>query len=148
MAQPVTVTRLSDPLWKRLFLNRMTTRATKLVANPARLLGQVNRARRLAGAHRAAFGGEYGHLRALFRMVAAAARGRYRPATSTLLSAVAVILYILSPIDLIPDFILGIGFLDDAASFMWMLKKVGKELDRFVEWERTTPTAAHLLPAV
>src|SRR3954468_5679643 len=103
MPQAVTAARLADPIWKRLFLSRLPGRAGKLVANPARLLGQVNRARRLANAHRTAFGGEYGHLRALFRMVAAAARGRYRPSTSTLVSAVAVLLYILSPIDLIPD---------------------------------------------
>jgi uncharacterized membrane protein YkvA (DUF1232 family) len=147
-----TLARLKTPGWKSLFFGRLSGRAAKLAANPARLLGQVRRATRLARTHRDAFGNNYGHLRALLRMVRATARGRYRPSTMTIVSAVAVILYILSPIDLIPDFILGVGFLDDAAFFMWMLKKLGGELDRFVQWERAGAPAARqpanlLLPA-
>jgi uncharacterized membrane protein YkvA (DUF1232 family) len=128
--------KLNQSAWKRLALNRLKGRATRLAANPTRLLGQVRRASRFARTHRSAFGGNYGHLRALFRMLRDTARGRYRPATLTVVSAVAVLLYILSPVDLIPDFLLGIGLLDDAAFFMWMLGKIRGELDRFVEWEQ------------
>ena len=128
--------RLNQSAWKTLAFNRLKGRAQRLAANPTRLLGQVRRASRFARTHRSAFGDNYGHLRALFRMLRDTARGRYRPATMTVVSAVAVILYILSPIDLIPDFLLGIGLLDDAAFFMWMLGKIRGELDRFVEWEQ------------
>jgi uncharacterized membrane protein YkvA (DUF1232 family) len=142
--------KLNQSAWKTLAFNRLKGRAARVAGNPARLLGQVRRASRLARSHRTAFGSNYGHLRALLRMLRDTARGRYRPSTMTVVSAVAVILYILSPIDLIPDFILGIGLLDDAAFFMWMLKKIRGELDRFVEWEQAGAPArqpVHLLPA-
>jgi len=128
--------KLNQSAWKTLAFKRLKGRATRLAANPTRLLAQVRRASRFARTHRSAFGGNYGHLRALFRMLRDTARGRYRPATMTVVSAVAVVLYILSPIDLIPDFLLGIGLLDDAAFFMWTLGKIRGELDRFIEWEQ------------
>ena len=128
--------RLKNPAWKSMFFERLKGRAAKLAFDRPRLWGRVGRAARLAREHKTAFGGDYGHLRALFRMLRAWTKGAYRPATSTIVSAVAVVLYLLSPIDLIPDFLLGIGWLDDASFFVWVLGKIRGELDRFVLWER------------
>jgi uncharacterized membrane protein YkvA (DUF1232 family) len=48
------------------------------------------------------------------------------------LGAVLIVLYVLSPIDLIPDFIPGIGFLDDIVlvplAIRWLLKRLPPEL--------------------
>lgn len=45
------------------------------------------------------------------------------------------ILYVLMPIDLIPDFIPVSGFIDDAAVFAFMISKVRKELTLYQQWK-------------
>ena len=87
-------------------------------------------------------------LQVLFRLIGAAVTGKYSgiPAP-TLLGGTAVLLYFLSPIDAIPDFIPVIGLLDDAALLAWFMTSVKDEMDRFEAWERSTgsgPAAAHV----
>lgn len=74
----------------------------------------------------------------LVRLVRRYASGEYRQiATSTIVSGLAVLLYVLSPIDLIPDFIPVLGFLDDLSLVSWFIGKFHGELTRFREWEQT-----------
>jgi uncharacterized membrane protein YkvA (DUF1232 family) len=54
--------------------------------------------------------------------------------------AAVVVLYIASPLDFIPDFILGLGMMDDAAFFAWALSRFKGELDEFLEWEKHQQT--------
>jgi uncharacterized membrane protein YkvA (DUF1232 family) len=49
-------------------------------------------------------------------------------------SAMALV-YVLSPLDVIPDVIPGVGYLDDAAVVAFALKLVEKELQRYKEWK-------------
>lgn len=78
-------------------------------------------------------------LQILFRMISAAVSGRYHGIpTRVLLGGTAVILYFMSPIDAIPDFIPVIGLLDDAALLAWFMTTIKDEMDRFHDWERTT----------
>jgi len=42
---------------------------------------------------------------------------------------------VLSPIDVIPDVIVGAGFLDDAVVVSFALKLIEKELTRYKEWK-------------
>ena len=70
------------------------------------------------------------------RLVAAFVSGSYRQiATETIVSGVAVLLYVLSPVDVVPDFIPVLGFMDDVALIGWFADKFRAELDRFREWE-------------
>lgn len=43
--------------------------------------------------------------------------------------------YILSPVDAIPDFIPVLGWTDDGAVALWFLTGIVRESGRFVEWE-------------
>ncbi|WP_028696886.1 YkvA family protein [Pseudomonas cremoricolorata] len=62
-------------------------------------------------------------------------RGEYRAiSTKALVTIVAGLLYFVSPIDAIPDWILGVGFLDDIAVLGWVMKTVADELARFKAW--------------
>ncbi len=76
-------------------------------------------------------------LQALFRLLRAYADGRYRQIpTASLLSVIAWVIYFIMPIDSIPDFIAGLGLVDDAVLLGWLLSSVRTDLDRFIEWEK------------
>lgn len=63
--------------------------------------------------------------------------GKYTHYTkSKLVLIVAMLLYVVSPLDLIPDFITGLGFLDDAALIAFILKATSMELERYYAWRR------------
>ena len=77
-------------------------------------------------------------MQTLFRLIRAAVSGEYTGVpTPTVVAAVAVVIYFLSPIDLIPDFIPVLGLLDDVALVAWFSGTVKGEMDKFVEWEKT-----------
>jgi len=62
-------------------------------------------------------------------------RGEYHAISpKALVTIVAGLLYFVSPIDAIPDWLLGVGFLDDIAVLGWVLKTVADELARFKAW--------------
>lgn len=78
-------------------------------------------------------------LQVLFRLIGAAVSGKYHGIpTPVLLGGIAVLLYFLSPIDAIPDFIPVIGLLDDAALLAWFMTTIKDEMDRFETWERSS----------
>ncbi len=62
-------------------------------------------------------------------------RGEYRQVTRpALVAAVAGLLYFLSPLDAIPDWIPGLGFVDDLAVLGWIIRKWSGELQAFRTW--------------
>lgn len=52
-------------------------------------------------------------------------------------AAVFSLLYFLNPIDLIPDFILGWGFLDDAGVFSLVITSIKDDLDKYRVWKES-----------
>jgi uncharacterized membrane protein YkvA (DUF1232 family) len=82
-----------------------------------------------------------GNVQLLIRMVRAYASGEYRNISwKSLVSIVAVLIYFVSPIDLIPDFLPVIGISDDVALVLWLLKSLGDEVDKFSAWEKQEKT--------
>ena len=78
-------------------------------------------------------------LRALPRMCTAVARGDYRGTSRLrLLLAGAAAGYVLSPVDPLPEALLGLlGTLDDAAVAAWVAGTLLGALEDFLRWERT-----------
>lgn len=77
----------------------------------------------------------WSYLTALFRLLNAYIRNDYRdiPWGSMVLVIVAII-YFVSPIDLISDFLPG-GFIDDAAVIAFVVAQIKLDLDNFMAWE-------------
>lgn len=71
------------------------------------------------------------------RMIKAHFRGDHRIALSTLGLIVLALVYFLSPIDIIPDFLGAFGFADDLSVILAVYAKVKNEVEQFLEWERT-----------
>lgn len=62
-------------------------------------------------------------------------RGEYRAISPrALVTVVAGLLYFVSPLDAIPDWLLGVGLMDDIAVLAWVLKTVDDELQAFRAW--------------
>ncbi|WP_409021332.1 YkvA family protein [Dyadobacter sp. CY261] len=77
----------------------------------------------------------------LIRMVKAYASGEYKQLPwKSLVSIVAVLIYFVSPLDLIPDFLPVIGITDDVALVVWLVKALGDDIRKFGDWERVTKT--------
>jgi uncharacterized membrane protein YkvA (DUF1232 family) len=54
----------------------------------------------------------------------------YRTGKGKIIAMIAAVVYIVSPIDFIPDFLLPIGIVDDATAFGWLLFAIGQEISR------------------
>jgi uncharacterized membrane protein YkvA (DUF1232 family) len=73
---------------------------------------------------------------AIMRMLQAYTKGQYRKIPiQTLLLLTATIIYFVMPVDLIPDVIIGLGLLDDAALIGLTIQAFQAELHQFREWE-------------
>lgn len=76
-------------------------------------------------------------VRAIPRMLGAVTRGRYDGMGKGKLALMALgVVYILSPIDVIPDFLVVIGVADDFGVFLWLIASLLGESGRYVEHER------------
>jgi len=69
-------------------------------------------------------------------LVKAWVNGDYRQvSTKTIVVLVAALLYFVVPLDVIPDFIFGIGFLDDAAVLGYVFSQLQEEIQAFLVWQ-------------
>ena len=105
---------LKDPDELRKFIDRVKARATKLKGTDL-----------------------WEPLMACVRLLRADVQRKYTDIPwQSLLLITAAIVYFLMPFDLIPDFIVGLGLIDDLALMGWALRSVKSDIDAFREWER------------
>jgi uncharacterized membrane protein YkvA (DUF1232 family) len=96
-------------------------------------------ARALRGASRPGAAGLGESLRAVPRWVTATLTGRYHGTTRGQLGLLALAaLYVVSPVDLLPEMIPLIGLADDAVVVTWLAGRLVVEAGSFLEWERTS----------
>lgn len=58
----------------------------------------------------------------------------------TLAAMIFTILYIINPLDIVPDFIPILGYIDDLTVFGFALKLINKDLDLYQDWRQEQQT--------
>jgi uncharacterized membrane protein YkvA (DUF1232 family) len=78
----------------------------------------------------------WAYFQAMLRLIRAYYRREYRNVSlQNLVMIVGAIIYILNPFDLIPDWIAGLGFADDAVILAFAVRQTRQTLDDFMTWE-------------
>lgn len=124
-----------------IFFKRANAGAVRYARNSRSLFELVREALEksggLSGANFATFREQLG---IVARLVRAYASGEYRELPwKTLLRVVAVLIYFVSPIDILPDFLPIVGLTDDIALMLWLFNGIKDDIEKFRQWE--TPIA-------
>ena len=76
-------------------------------------------------------------LQALIRLTKAWLKNEYTQTPwQTIVFAIAGIIYFVNPFDIVPDFIPGAGYLDDATVIGFVIKSIRREIKQFLDWEK------------
>jgi len=70
----------------------------------------------------------------LYEMARDAVKGEYSVPYKALVMIIAALIYVLTPIDLIPDWILVVGWTDDAAVVAFTIKTIIDDLREYADW--------------
>jgi uncharacterized membrane protein YkvA (DUF1232 family) len=82
----------------------------------------------------------------LFSMVKDYASGSYRDIPrSTVLASAFALLYVLNPFDLMPDFIPGIGYIDDMSMVALVIGSIRRDVENYSRWRRSRAAIARRL---
>ncbi|MDF0750909.1 YkvA family protein [Marinobacter sp. 71-i] len=85
-------------------------------------------------------------IRLMFSMLQDYWQGNYREVPWKSIAAIAgALIYVLNPLDLIPDLLLGVGFLDDAGVVAACLAWVESDLLRYAAWKEQSEQATTMV---
>lgn len=74
-------------------------------------------------------------IKTLFQMIGSYINGEYRDVPwFTIAAATFALLYLINPIDLIPDVIPGVGLIDDAAVITICIAMIREDVNRYRQW--------------
>ncbi|MFY0650513.1 MAG: DUF1232 domain-containing protein [Cyclobacteriaceae bacterium] len=72
----------------------------------------------------------------MIRMVKAQFSGEYNEfPVKSIVMVVGALIYFITPLDFIPDFIPALGLTDDAALVYWVYKNIQEDIEKFRQWE-------------
>ncbi len=108
---------------------------------PARLREKLaNAAKKLRQTDSGQLQGVKGQLTELIEFSQDILRGNYQTLdVKTPVMVIAAILYFLLPLDSIPDFILGLGYLDDVTVITFVYRQLSNELEKYRAWRAGKP---------
>ncbi|QJD29023.1 YkvA family protein [Methylococcus geothermalis] len=120
---------------------RARSKADEYAGDPGKLSSLLDKASKKAEAKKGPLSEVRDSLMACLRLLRACAQKRYSLPWQSLSLIVAAVVYFVMPVDLIPDFILSLGFADDAALLAWTFRQVRSDLDDFRRWEMAQEAA-------
>jgi uncharacterized membrane protein YkvA (DUF1232 family) len=142
----VTLARKGFRISKNVLFSVLTQKAARLLGKPGKiglLLHEAYQMLTSADVQKGGFAKIKETMFTFIRLVRNFTSGRYRQISrKSIIIGVATLLYLVLPIDLIPDFIPAMGLMDDLSLMAWFIKAFQEELVKYKEWE-----GQQLLPA-
>jgi len=81
-------------------------------------------------------GGQASQIAVLISLIRAYAKKQYTDVSiGTILLSIACLIYVVNPLDLIPDYVFGVGLIDDAAAIGLVLQAIHMDLDKYKRWQ-------------
>lgn len=122
---------------KSKFFKSAKSKAKDYLNSPDKIHRLIDKAKKKANRRNSPLKEFWESLMTCFRLLKAYAKGTYREIPwESLVLILASVIYFVMPIDLIPDFIVGIGLLDDASLLAWAMASFAGDIERFVQWEK------------
>ncbi|GAB3692981.1 YkvA family protein [Spirosoma flavus] len=120
-----------------IFFKRASAGAVGYARNTRRLFElireAIDKSGGLSGANISVFREQ---LSIVTRLLKAYASGQYRALPwKTLIRVIAVLIYFVSPIDILPDFLPIVGISDDIALMLWLFSGIKDDIEKFRDWE-------------
>lgn len=117
-------------------LQRLTARAEHLIAQPKLLMARLSQARmKVIHSNRRELNQIRSELTLLIDFALDLTRGEYQAVNvKTPVMIIAAILYFLMPLDSIPDFLLGFGYLDDVTVITFVINQLREEMTKYKAW--------------
>ena len=120
-------------------LEQFRSKAKKILFNVEKTKETLKRAFDKALKNEGAISEVFHDLKLLLSLVKDYITGAYRGIPfGSIVAALGGILYFLSPIDFIPDFLLGIGLIDDVFVISLVLKQIHSDLQKYEKWKSFT----------
>lgn len=139
---------LLSTVLKSFFFRKATGRAGRYVRNSRSMFQLANDAlHKSGGLSGATFTAAKEQVALLVRLVRASASGEYKDIPwKTLVKIVAVLIYFVSPIDILPDFLPIVGISDDIVLVTWLFTSIKGDLGKFQAWEASRKQTVTLTP--
>ncbi|MGV3464533.1 MAG: YkvA family protein [Heyndrickxia sp.] len=97
----------------------------------------LSRTERKALNNKLSLGNVWRKLSLLIQLLKSWVTGEYKDVPyKTIIMLTVGLLYFVSPIDIIPDFLIGFGFVDDAAVIALIFSQIDKDLIKYLEWKK------------
>ena len=127
------------------YFQSFTKKAEKLLKDKEKTRASIQRAFKNATANKGALTTVLDKLHLLLSFAKDYSQGNYTAVpTGSIIAIFASLLYFVSPLDFIPDFIFGLGFVDDVYILTLVSKQVAKDLEKYRLWKERTKQLIHI----
>lgn len=117
-------------------------RAKEYLADPNKLDALLGRAGNKGNDRQSKLKDIWRQFQLLIDMLRCYRSGEYRDVSSrSMMLTIAALMYFVMPADLIPDILIGLGYLDDVAVLAWTINSISDELERFEQWRKEKNSA-------
>ncbi len=120
-------------------INRWEKKAQGYIDNPKKTESLLSKVLKKAedSKHHEVISSIWDKIHLLFSLVRDWSNGAYKDISkSAILAIIGGLIYFVSPIDVVPDFWVGLGLVDDAAVLGLIINQLDKELIRYKEWKK------------